>query len=99
MAFSKTFPRTVQGTNYPIWEEITLTPEEEATAEEECRKENFRIMNECLGDAKAIAIKSSINTDENRVKLAVALFEKRASHVVFWKENKTKEKFDAKFKL
>ncbi|MEW5896530.1 MAG: hypothetical protein AB1668_02455, partial [Nanoarchaeota archaeon] len=98
MAFSKTFPRTVSGTNFPVWEEITLTPEEEAKVEEECRKENFKLMDECLGDAKAMVIKNSINTDENRIKLAIALFEKRASHLVYWKESRAKEKFDVKFK-
>ena len=28
--------------------------------------------------------------------LAIALFDKRASHQVFWKENRAKEKFDGK---
>lgn len=29
MAFSKTFPRTLKGSTYPIWEEITLDDKEE----------------------------------------------------------------------
>ena len=96
MTFSKTFPRTIQGTNYPLWEEISLTEEEEKQAEEACKKENFQVMDQCLEDAKMLAIKNGINTDENRTRLAIAMFEKRASHLVFWKESKAKEKFDKK---
>lgn len=95
MPFSKTFPKQVPGSNYPIWEEITLTEEEERQVEETSRKANFLLLDECLQEAKALAIKHGINTDENRVQLAISLFEKRASHEVFWKENKAKEKFDS----
>ena len=96
MAFSKTFPRTVPGSNYPIWEEVKLTEEEEKEVEEKCRKENFSLLDECIMEAKALAIKNQINTEENVTNLAITLFEKRASHEVFWKENRTKEKFDQK---
>ncbi len=94
MAFSKTFPRTVPGTNYPLWEEVFLSTEEEKGCEERCREENFQLMNECLSEAKTVAIKHGINTDDNVARIAIALFEKRASHVVFWKESCAKEKFD-----
>lgn len=96
MAFSKTFPKTIPGTNYPQWEEVFLSQDEESEAEEQCRKENFQLIDECLQDAKTLVIKNGINTDENRAQVAIALFEKRASHVVFWKESKAKEKFDQK---
>ncbi len=98
MPFSKTFPKTVPGTNYPIWEEVFLTAEEEQQVEAECKKINFQLLDECLQDAKMLAIKNGINEDDNLTKLAIALFEKRASHVVFWKESKAKEKFDRKNK-
>ncbi len=94
MPFSKTFPKTIPGSNYPLWEEVILTAQEEKEAEEQCERENVRLLDECLQTAKAIAIKHGINTEENQVHLAVALFEKFASHEVFWKENKAKEKFD-----
>ena len=97
MAFSKTFPRTVPGSNYPTWEEIKLTTEEELEVEELCRKENFSLLDDCLREAKSLAIKNQINTEENVTNIAIALFEKRASHVVFWKESKAKEKFDEKY--
>ena len=98
MAFSKTFPKTTPGSSYPVWEEIILTEEEEKDVEEKCQRENFRLLNTCLEQARALAIKQGINTDENRVQLAITLFEKQASHLVFWKENEAKKKFDQKFK-
>jgi hypothetical protein len=94
MTFSKKFPRDVQGSNYPVWEEIKLTPEEEKDIEQKCRVENFQLMEECLGDAQTLAIKSRVNNDENVVRLAISLFEKRASHEIYWKERKAKEKFE-----
>ena len=59
MKFSKTFPKTLPGTNYPVWEEIYLTEEEEREAEELCRKENFLLMDKCILEAKSLAIRSS----------------------------------------
>ncbi len=94
MAFSKTFPKTIPGTNYPIWEEVFLTEKEEKEVEEQCRKENFVILDECIQEAKMLAIKNRMNEDSNVVQLAKALFDKRASHLIFWKESKAKEKFD-----
>ena len=94
MPFSKTFPKTVPGSNYPQWEEVTLTAEEEQQSREECSQENFQLMDECLKEAKVLAIKHSINTDENVARIAIALFEKRASHEIYWKESKAKDKFD-----
>lgn len=98
MTFSKTFPKTIPGSNFPVWEEITLTEEEERQAEEACRRENFLLLDQCLDEAKALAIKHRLNTEENQVQLGIALFEKRASHEVFWKESRAKEKFDQIFK-
>jgi hypothetical protein len=98
MAFSKTFPKTVPGSNYPQWEEVFLTEAEEKQAEDESRKVNFQLLDESLLEAKSLAIKHGINSEENQTKLGVALFEKKASHLVFWKESKAKEKFDGMFK-
>ncbi len=98
MVFSKRFPKEVPGSLQPVWEEVTLSAAEEEQVEEECRQANFQLMDECLQDAKMLAIKNGINTDENRARLATALFEKKASHVVFWKEAKAKEKFGRMFR-
>ena len=98
MAFSKSFPRTVKGTNYPTWEEIVLTDDEEAEQEQLSRKENLRLMEECIEDAKGIVERKNLKAFQNdTINIALALFDKRASHVVYWKENKAKEKFDRKF--
>ena len=94
MVFAKSYPKQIPGSNYPIWEEVTLSDEEEKEVEDKLKKENFLIMDESIGEARALAIKNSMNTEENVTKIAIALFEKRASHLVFLKENKTKEKFD-----
>ena len=98
MPFSKTFPRTKSDSSYPTWEEIYLTQQEEKEVEERCKREHFQILDECIREARQLAIKNAINTEDNVTKLAITLFEKRASHVVFWKEDKAKEKFDKTFK-
>jgi hypothetical protein len=98
MAFSKSFPRTVKGSNYPIWEETFLTDLEEHEEEQKCRKENLRLMEECVEDAKKIIDSKKLNKYQtDMVNIAIALYDKRASHSIYWKENKAKEKFDLKF--
>ena len=95
MTFSKSFPRTLEGTNYPRWEEVFLTEFEEKEVEEKARAENVRLMKECLDDAKNIMAEKNLKEyQSDLIALAISLFEKRASHEVFWKESKAKEKFD-----
>jgi hypothetical protein len=98
MGFSKTFPRTVKGSSYPVWEEIFLTDKEEAEAEEHARAENIRVMRECLKDADRLIAESGLKKFQtNLLQMAIALFEKRASHAIYYKENRAKEKFDQLF--
>ncbi|MBR9699402.1 hypothetical protein GOV09_03025 [Candidatus Woesearchaeota archaeon] len=98
MVFSKSFPRTIKGTSYPVWEEIFLQEDEEREEEEKARKKNIDLMDECLEDAKKVMKGKDLKDFQtDMVNIALALFEKRASHVVYWKENKAKEKFDKKF--
>lgn len=95
MTFSKSFPRTIEGSAYPKWEEVALSEDEEEDMEERAREDNIRIMKECIDDAKAlIEEKGFKGFKEDILKAAIPLFEKRASHSVYWKENKCKEKFD-----
>jgi hypothetical protein len=96
MVFSKSFPRNIKGSPYPVWDEISLTDEEEKEQEEHCRKKNIEIMKECIEDAKQIIIDLEGLKDyqSDRVNMAISLFEKRASHEIYWKEDKSKEKFD-----
>lgn len=96
MAFSKRFPKTVPGSAYPVWEEMYLTPEEEKLAEEQAKAANLQIYRGCLAQAAQIIRENHMDYDRNAVEIANALFEKAASHVIFWKEAKCKEKFDKK---
>ncbi|MFH1399614.1 MAG: hypothetical protein ABIG95_05890 [Candidatus Woesearchaeota archaeon] len=95
MPFSKSFPRTLKGTTYPQWEEVFLTDEEESAEDQKARKENIKLMQECVEDAKTIIKAKGLKPYQtNLVNMAIALFEKRAAHAVYWKENRAKEKFD-----
>jgi len=95
MTFSKSFPKTVKGTVYPQWEEVFLTEEEEKEVEKQAKEENITLMKECLDDAKKIFEEKELKDFQtDLVRVAIALFEKRSSHVVYWKESKCKEKFD-----
>ena len=99
MGFSKNFPRTVKGTSYPVWEEVFLTDEEENKEEEKAREENLLLMKQCISDAEKILLEQNMKKYQtDLINVAIALFEKRASHTVYWKESKAKEKFDKLFK-
>jgi hypothetical protein len=96
MAFSKRFPRSVKGSPYAQWEEVKLSDEEERQIDGKARADNNRIFLECIDDAKEIIKEKGLKGYETGiVEIAKALFEKRASHAVYWKEKRTKEKFDA----
>jgi hypothetical protein len=96
MAFSKSFPKT--GEKYPIWEEILLSEEEEKEIEQKARNFNKKLMQECIDDAKEIVSKVSLRPFQNVItRIAIALFEKRASHEVYWKERLCRDKFDNKY--
>lgn len=98
MRFTKSFPLRTDKSAYPTWKEIILTEKEEQEAEEKCRIDNVNLMQECLKDAKKIVEKQRLHeTQEVLAEMAVALFEKRASHAVFYKERMAKAKFDEKF--
>ena len=94
MAFSKSFPKTTDKSIYPKWEEIFLTEQEEREQEERARKENIEKMRECIRDAKLIIESEKLKPfQSNLIDIAIALFEKRASHEIYYKESKAKEKF------
>lgn len=98
MGFSKSFPRNVEGSSYPRWEEVSITNEEEKEEEEKARQDNIKLMKQCIDDAKAILLEAEMKDYQtDAVNMAVAMFEKRASHSIYWKENKAKEKFDNAF--
>ncbi|MFH2019790.1 MAG: hypothetical protein ABIJ34_00090 [archaeon] len=96
MAFSKSFPRTSTKSTYPVWEEIFLTDIEEREQESLARRENIQKMQESIQDAKHIVETSNLKKYQtDMIHIALALFDKRGSHDVYYKENKAKEKFDA----
>ena len=86
MTFSKSFPRTDKKTNYPSWEEITLTIQEEREIDEKARFENINLMRQCIEDARIIIDKQNMRDYQTDItRMAISLFEKRSSHVVYWK--------------
>ena len=98
MTFHKTFPRNIEGSSYPRWEEISLTDKEEKEQDLKAKKENIALMKECINDAKAIMGEKQLKDFQtDLISIAITLFEKRASHSVYHKENKAKEKFDKLF--
>jgi|TARA_Y100000310_G_C20259999_1_gene613177 hypothetical protein len=98
MVFSKSFPKQSKTSTYPQWEEITLTEEEEKAVEQKSRQENINLFKLCIEDAKSLLIEKGLNeSNSDIINAAIALFEKRASHEIYWKENKAKEKFDDMF--
>jgi len=98
MGFNKSFPRTTDKSVYPVWEEISLTEAEETEQESLARKENIEKMRQCIKDAKTIIETERLKPFQtDMVNMAIALFEKRGSHEIYYKENKAKEKFDEKF--
>jgi hypothetical protein len=98
MPFSKRFPRNVGSS--VVWEEVVLTEAEEQEIEKRSTEQNIKLMKKCLDDAQSIVQERGMKDFQtNVVSIAIALFEKRASHTVFWKENLAKEKFDKKSDL
>ena len=98
MVFSKSFPHTTEKSVYPTWQEIRLTNEEEKEQEVKARQENIIKMQECIADAKKIIESNKLKPYQtDMINVAIALFDKRGSHEIYFKENKAKEKFDEKF--
>ena len=98
MPFSKSFPKQSKTSTYPQWEEIFLTEAEEKETEQKSRQENIILFKECVEDAKSIMKERGLKDYQtDLIHIAIALFEKRASHTVYWKESKAKEKFDEMF--
>lgn len=98
MPFTKKYARDVKGSPYPKWEEIALSDDEELLIDDAAKKENIKLMKQCIDDAKEIIKERGLKPYQtDLINIAIALFEKRASHSIYWKESKAKEKFDKKF--
>lgn len=95
MAFSKSFPKTTDKTVYPRWEEIYLDAAEEKEQDSKARDDNIKLMKECINDARIIFTDCDLKDYQTDIiNAAIALFEKRASHSIYYKENRAKQKFD-----
>ncbi|HLC99232.1 MAG TPA: hypothetical protein VJC00_04465 [Candidatus Nanoarchaeia archaeon] len=91
----KSFPKTIEGSSYPVWEEFSLTEKEEFIEEQKARRDNISLMRKCIEDAKKLMDGEGMAEYQSDVLgIALSLFRKRASHVVYWKDNRCKEKFD-----
>ena len=97
MTYSKRFPKDKPGSPYAQWEEISLSEREEQEIEHKQRVHNKKLMAECLEDAKTLFKELSLKDFQTDItNTAIALFEKRASHTIYWKEEEAKKRFDAK---
>ena len=77
MAFSARFPRTTDKSMYPKWEEIYLSENEELELDELARKENIKLMRECIRDAKKIVLDEKLKDFQTDIiHIAISLFEK-----------------------
>ncbi len=95
MVFTKSFPKSTE--KYTKWEEVFLSDEEEEAQEILARDNHVEVMRDSIADAKEVAKQSGLKGFQSDiVRVAIALFEKRASHVVFFKESKAKEKFQSR---
>lgn len=98
MVFKKSFPHTTDKSVYPKWEEISLSDVEERKQEVLAREDNINKMKECIVDAKSIIKSNDLKPYQtDMINIAIALFDKRGSHEIYYKDNKAKEKFDEKF--
>ncbi|MBU0536608.1 MAG: hypothetical protein KKE20_06590 [Nanoarchaeota archaeon] len=96
----KSFPKTIEGSTYPLWEEVVLTEKEEFVEEQKARRENISLMRKCIEDAKKLMDQEGMAEYQSDVLgIALSLYRKRASHVVYWKDRRCKEKFDFKNSL
>ncbi len=96
MAFYKRFPKRTEGSVYPKWVEVSLSDEEEREIEQKARQEQIKLFKECVEDAQKVAVERNLKLYQTDIiMMASELFDKRASHVVYLKERKCREKFDA----
>lgn len=93
MVFSKRFPKANKK-GFTNWVEVRLTDAEEKIEAQRAREENIKLMQECIDDAKRVIQEKGLKKYQtDLISVAIALFEKRASHAIYWKEREAREKF------
>ena len=68
-----------------ITKEVKVTDEEEKEIEKECLLYNIKLIKECLKISESIINEEKLNY-RNKLRIALALYEKQSSHVVYWKD-------------
>ncbi|NTV23152.1 MAG: hypothetical protein HGA85_02120 [Nanoarchaeota archaeon] len=98
MVFSKSFPRMQDKAPYTRWVDIKLSEEDEGEQERIARRDNLKLLHQSIEDAKDVIKGEGLKPfQSDMVSIALALFEKRASHVVYYKEEKAREMFEKLF--
>lgn len=87
------FYKAIQQNKYS--KEVKLNDEEEREVELLARAYNVELMRQFLEIAEEI-IRDEGLKEEDRVQIALVLFEKEASHAVYWKERACRMKLEAK---
>jgi len=90
------------------WVDTSLTNSEEVKIEEDAQLEHEQIMENCLKDARRIyyytkmGVRSTLESELSKIddpalymSIAIALFEKRANHTFFYREQAARNKFEA----
>lgn len=99
MVFCRSFPKTVKGQNYPQWIDMYLNKEEEKEENNKARLENMEILENCIEDAKKVFKAHKLKEFQTDIVcVAIAMFEKLASHAAYHKEERARYKFDMIFK-
>lgn len=95
MAFSRSFPKNIEGVSYPKWIDIYLSENEEELIENKTISNNKKLMLKCIDDAKEIIESKNLKYYQSDIiNVAISLFEKLAQHSVHAKERLCKDKFD-----
>lgn len=76
------------------WIDISLTDSEEADAIEQAEREHRDIMGQCINEAKGMGIKNKLEGASDITKIAIALFDKRARHTQFIREDFARTNFE-----
>ena len=76
-----------------ITKEVKVTDEEEKEIEKECLLYNIKLIKECLKISESIINEEKLNY-RNKLRIALALYEKQSSHVVYWKDKYCRMKLE-----
>lgn len=73
--------------------EVKLDDEEEKEVEKECLFYNIKLIKECLKISESIIQEEKLH-NRNKLRIALALYEKQSSHVVYWKDKYCRMKLE-----